>query len=212
MTEDQDIKILLDNNRQWASKRRAEDPEFFLRLSRQQKPKYLWIGCSDSRVPANQIIGLDPGEVFVHRNVANQVIHTDFNAISVMQYAIEYLDIRHIIVCGHYECGGIFAALQPQQFGIVDNWLRGIKDLHFEHQEEIASIKDERIRANRLSELNVERQVKNIGHSPLVQNAWKRGHKLSVHGWIYSIEDGLVRDLNLTISNRDQISPTHRLD
>ena len=212
MTEDSDIKILLDNNRQWASKRRAEDPEFFLRLSRQQKPKYLWIGCSDSRVPANQIIGLDPGEVFVHRNVANQVIHTDFNAISVMQYAIEYLDIRHIIVCGHYECGGIFAALQPRQFGIVDNWLRGIKDLHAEYQDEISSIKDEHMRANRLSELNVEKQVKNIGHSPIVQNAWKRGQPLSVHGWIYSIEDGLVRDLNMTITGRDQISSTHRLD
>ena len=208
----EDLKILLENNRQWAARRCSEDPDFFIRLSRQQKPKYLWIGCSDSRVPANQITGLDPGEVFVHRNVANQVIHTDFNCISVMQYAIEYLSIKHIIVCGHYECGGIYAALQQQEYGIVDNWLRGIKDIHLDHQERLSKITDEYEKANLLSELNVRRQVQNVGNSPIVQNAWKRHQPLSVHGWIYSIKDGLVHDLDISLHGLDQISHTHRLE
>lgn len=196
----QSIKELLANNRRWAEKIRKDDPEFFENLSHQQSPKYLWIGCSDSRVPANQITGLAPGEVFVHRNVANQVIHTDLNCLSVIQFAVEVLKIEHIIVCGHYGCGGVKAALQKTELGLIDNWLRHIQDIAETHHAKIDSLKEENTQWNALAELNVMEQVYNVGQTTVVQNAWKQNQKITVHGWIYGINDGLIRDLGISIS------------
>lgn len=204
------LKDLLEKNRQWASDRQKEDPLYFQRLCSQQAPKYLWIGCSDSRVPANQITGLQPGEVFVHRNVANIVVHTDFNALSVIQYAVEVLKVEHIIVCGHYGCGGVSAALQNRQRGLIDNWLRNIKELYDRHEEKFHELPDQE-RLDKLCELNVEQQVINVCHTTIVQNAWQQNQKLSVHGWVYPLNDGIIRDLNVSIDSPDGIKDIFKM-
>ena len=205
------LKPLFENNRQWASKIKESDPDFFTRLSKQQHPEYLWIGCSDSRVPANQIVDLAPGEIFVHRNIANLVIHTDLNCLSVIQYAVEVLKVKHIIVCGHYGCSGVKAAVDNHEHGLIDNWLRNIKDVYRLHQEKIDALQTEKDRLNLLCELNVVEQVANVCHTTIVQGAWKGGQELTVHGWAYSIEDGILKDLNVCVSNSIDISQTHRL-
>ena len=191
---------LFDNNRTWATAMTRDDPAFFTRLSQQQAPQYLWIGCSDSRVPANQIVGLPPGEMFVHRNVANVVGHADLNCLSTMQYAVESLRVRHIIVCGHYGCGGVLAALRDDRIGLVDNWLRHVQDVRQKHRAQIAALPSDRERHHRLCELNVLEQVANVSRTTIVRDGWKAGQQLSVHGWIYDVGDGLLRDLGLTVS------------
>ena len=188
---------LLANNRTWASSVLQREPTFFQRLALQQAPRYLWIGCSDSRVPANEIVGLLPGELFVHRNVANVVVHTDLNCLSVIQYAVDVLKVKHIIVCGHYDCGGISAALENSEHGLIDNWLRHIKDVYRFHQKEIDTLPTEQERLDLLCELNVMEQVANVCHTTMVQNAWKSGQELAVHGWIYRVSDGILRDLKV---------------
>jgi carbonic anhydrase len=193
------LKHLFENNIRWADKIKADDPEFFIRLSKQQAPQYLWIGCSDSRVPANEIVGLLPGDLFVHRNVANIVIHTDLNCLSVLQYAIEVLRVKHIIVCGHYGCGGVKAAMDNKELGLIDNWLRSIKDIYQRHRSRLDNLESENDKLNLLCELNVIEQVANVCNTTIVQNAWKRRQELTVHGWIYSIQDGVLRDLNVSI-------------
>ena len=195
-----DLKRLLDQNRAWAEGIKANDPEFFPTLAKQQSPKFLWIGCADSRVPANQLAGLMPGEMFVHRNVANVVDHTDFNCLSVMQYAVDVLKVEHIIVCGHHGCGGVKAAMDNLQLGLIDNWLRHVQDVVHEHEGMLAKIEDENERFDRLCELNVIQQVKNVGRTTIVQSAWQRGQELVVHGWIYGLQDGLLRDLGCSLS------------
>jgi len=195
-----DLKRLLDQNRAWAETIKASDPEFFESLAEQQNPDFLWIGCSDSRVPATQLVGMVPGEMFVHRNVANVVVHTDFNCLSVMQYAVDVLRVDHIIVCGHHGCGGVKAAMDNLQFGLIDNWLRHVQDVMHTHQDELAQIEDELKRLDRLSELNVIEQVKSVSRTTIVQNAWQRGQELAIHGWIYGLQDGLLRDLGVSIS------------
>jgi carbonic anhydrase len=205
-------RTLLENNRNWAAAIKAEDPTFFEQLSAQQSPEYLWIGCSDSRVPANQIVGKMPGEVFVHRNIANVVIHTDLNCQSVIQYAVEVLKVKHVIVCGHYGCGGVMAAMGSSQFGLIDNWLRNIKDVYRRHEQELLAIEDEAERVNRLCEYNVLAQLENVCHTTTIQNAWARGQELYVHGWIYSIKDGLIRDLRSTISAPGQLSDVYQVE
>ena len=202
---------LLDNNAQWAARVQEQRPGFFENLARQQTPEYLWIGCSDSRVPANQIVGLDPGDIFVHRNVANLVVHTDFNCLSVLQYAVEVLKVKHIIICGHYGCGGVAAALQNMEHGLIDNWLRNIKDLYEQHEMLFRDMKNDEERVNALCMLNVIGQVSNVSHTTIVQNAWKRGQDLSVHGWIYSIKDGLIKDLDSTLTGSEQVPAIYRL-
>lgn len=205
-----ELTKLFKNNKTWAEGQIAKDPEYFSRLAVQQTPKYLWIGCSDSRVPANQILGLAPGEVFVHRNVANLVVHTDISCLSVMQFAVEVLQIEQIIVCGHYGCGGVHAACGSKQFGLIDNWLRNIKDIYTRHKDELDAINDLTARGDRLCELNVIEQVKNVCHTTIVQNAWAAGQNLSVHGLIYSIRDGLLRDLAVRITNPEQLENIYR--
>ncbi|GGB99279.1 carbonic anhydrase [Marinobacterium zhoushanense] len=190
---------LLGNNRDWAARIEREQPGFFKQLAAQQSPEYLWIGCSDSRVPANEIVGMLPGELFVHRNVANLVLHTDLNCLSVIQFAVQILKVKHIIVCGHYGCGGVRAALSNQDYGLIGNWLRHIKDIGFHCREILDAEPDEERRINRLCELNVLQQVENVCHTSIVQKAWRRGQPLAVHGWIYSIEDGLIKDLKVDI-------------
>jgi len=199
-------------NRQWAANATAKDPGFFKRLETLQNPDLLWIGCSDSRLPPNEIIGRAPGELFVHRNVANLVEHTDVNCLSVLQYAIDVLQVKHVIVCGHYGCGGVRAAMSSQPLGLIDNWLRHIRDVHLWNREELGAIRDPEARANRLAELNVEAQVANVCHTTIVQDAWRRGHKLTVHGWIYSLGNGLLRELGPVIESQDQIPSEYRLD
>ena len=189
------LKHLFENNLVWAASVKEKDPDFFTRLSKQQSPEYLWIGCSDSRVPANQITNLQPGEVFVHRNIANVVVHTDLNCLSVIQYAVEVLKVKHIIVCGHYGCGGVKAALENHEHGLIDNWLRHIKDTIRFHKSEFSGLSHEE-ELDLLCELNVKEQVINICNTTIVQNAWKQGKDLSVHGWIYSIENGILKDLD----------------
>jgi len=192
------LKQLFENNRAWAREALAADPEYFARLARQQSPQYLWIGCSDSRVPANQITGLAPGEVFVHRNIANVVVHTDLNCLSVVQFAIDILKVRHIILCGHYGCSGVLAAMTRARIGLSENWLRHVQDVAARRETELRGIADEDRRHQRLCELNVNEQVQNIATCTAVQDAWGRGQPLSVHGWIYDLQDGLLRDLNCT--------------
>ncbi|RMF14794.1 MAG: carbonate dehydratase [Gammaproteobacteria bacterium] len=204
------IKQLIENNRRWAAEISAETPDFFTSLAAQQTPEYLWIGCADSRVPANEIVGLPPGEVFVHRNVANVVVHSDLNCLSVLQYAVEVLKVRHVIVTGHYGCGGVRAAMSSGQFGLIDNWLRHIKDVYLLHQQELERIEDEDARADRLCELNVVHQVRNVCYTSIVQDAWKRGQKLAVHGWIYGLSDGLLKDLDVTVSQPDQLPAVYQ--
>lgn len=201
---------LIAANRAWAESIKAQEPDFFQKLSEQQSPEYLWIGCSDSRVPANQIVGLTPGELFVHRNVANVVVHTDLNCLSVMQYAVEVLKVKHIIVCGHYGCGGVKAALLNSKLGLIDNWLRHIQDVVQKHESLLAEITVESDRVNRLCELNIIEQVSNVCQTTIVQNAWGKGQDLTIHGWVYSLSDGLVRDLNVHISNQDEIASIYQ--
>jgi carbonic anhydrase len=200
------LNHLFENNRLWAQQTCAEDPEFFVKLSRQQSPEYLWIGCSDSRVPANQIVGLLPGELFVHRNVANVVVHTDLNCLSVMQFAVDVLQVKHIIVCGHYGCGGVRAALRNDRLGLIDNWLRHIQDVQQKHRAELAALAEETTQGNRLCELNVIEQVVNVCQTTVLQEAWTRGQVLTVHGWIYSLQDGLLRDLKMTVTRPDELA------
>ena len=190
---------LFDQNRAWADAIRATDAEFFLKLSRQQSPEYLWIGCSDSRVPANEIVDLDPGELFVHRNVANVVVHTDLNCLSVLQFAVDVLKVRHVIVCGHYGCGGVRAAMERESHGLIDNWLRHVQDVQRDHQKELRTIPEIAARMDRLCELNVVEQVRNIARTTIVQDAWRRGHPVELHGWIYGLKDGIVSDLGVTV-------------
>jgi len=203
------LRELFEQNKQWSERMTSKDPEFFSKLAEQQSPNFLWIGCSDSRVPANQIVGLAPGEVFVHRNVANVVVHTDFNCLSVVQFAVEMLRVEHIIVCGHYGCGGVRAAMQPTELGLIDNWLRHIKDVYSKHESQLAVL-DEDARLDRLCELNVIEQVHNVCHTTIVQQAWRAGRKLAVHGWIYLLEDGLLRDLNVTVDGPEDLEPIYR--
>ncbi|WP_420590087.1 carbonate dehydratase [Bacterioplanoides sp.] len=205
------IENLLEKNRRWSENQTYIDPDFFQRLSLQQTPEYLWIGCSDSRVPANQVVGLDPGELFVHRNIANVVLHTDFNCLSVLQFAVDVLKVRHVIVCGHYGCGGVKAALGNTEFGLVDNWLRHIKDVYYQHQDEVNAIESEEARIDRLCELNVMEQVNNLAKTKIVQHAWDRGQELAIHGLIYSIKDGLLQELNVNARNPDFIDPIFRM-
>ena len=205
-----DLKRLLEQNRAWAESIKASNPEFFPELAKQQSPKFLWIGCSDSRVPATQLVGLVPGEMFVHRNVANMVVHTDFNCLSVMQYAIDVLKVQHIIVCGHHGCGGVKAAMDNAQLGLIDNWLRHVQDVLNEHQDLLSNISDESKRLDRLCELNVIEQVLNVGRTSIVQSAWERGQELTVHGWIYGLENGLLRDLAVSIDNAEGSATSYR--
>jgi carbonic anhydrase len=205
------LQDLLDRNRAWAASIKAQDPDFFSKLSKQQSPEYLWIGCSDSRVPANQIVGLLPGEIFVHRNIGNVVVHTDFNCLSVIHFAVAMLKVKHIIVCGHYGCGAVQAALGHNQLGLVDNWLRHIKDVYSKHHQTLESISDNSARLKRLCELNVIEQVNNICHTTVIQEAWRAGQELSVRGWIYGIDNGLIKDLKVNISTLDEIVPIYRM-
>ncbi len=204
------LNHLFQNNRAWAEHIKNEDPNFFEKLSSQQQPEYLWIGCSDSRVPSNQIIGLLPGEVFVHRNVANIVIQTDLNCQSVVQFAVDVLKVKHIMVVGHYGCGGVRAALGDAQHGLIDNWLSALKGICIAHRDELAAVDGEQ-RVDLLCELNVKAQVANVARSRIVQNAWLRGQQLDIHGWIYSVRDGLLKDLDTTISGAEQIAPELRI-
>lgn len=193
-------KKLLSNNKKWVVKQLKADPNYFEDLAKGQSPEYLWIGCSDSRVPANVITGTSPGDMFVHRNIANMVIHSDMNLLSVLSYAVEVLKVKHIIVCGHYECGGILAAMGNKQFGLIDNWLRHIKDVYRIHYAELDSIEDSQQRAKRFVEINVMEQVMDLGKTSIVQNAWNRNQMLYVHGWVYDIHDGIIKDLNVTFT------------
>jgi carbonic anhydrase len=206
----QDVQTLLEHNRDWAAMMQADDPAFFQKLAQQQTPAYLWIGCSDSRVPATQLVGLLPGEMFVHRNVANMVVHTDLNCLSVLHFAVDVLKVQHIIVCGHYGCGGVQAALQNRKLGLIDNWLRHVQDVQHKHTAALAAIDDEAERVNRLCELNVIEQVVNVSQTTIVQGAWERGQPLTVHGWIYGIHDGLLRDLPMSINSYDNLPERYR--
>jgi carbonic anhydrase len=205
------LPTLFKNNRIWAKQMVASDPDFFNKLSKVQTPEYLWIGCSDSRVPANQIIGLMPGEVFVHRNIANLVVHSDLNCLSVIQYAVDVLEVKHIIVCGHYGCGGVKAALDNGDNGLIDNWLRNIKDVYRLRQEEIDACATDEEKHIRLCELNVVEQVANVCHTSIVQNAWKAGQPVTVHGWIYGIGNGVLKDLDVCITGPEEVALTHRM-
>lgn len=204
------LSDLLDRNREWADRATAQDPEFFSRLVSQQTPQYLWIGCSDSRVPATELVDLAPGEMFVHRNVANQVIHTDFNCLSVLQFAVDVLKVKHIIITGHYGCGGVQAALGNLQLGLIDNWLRHIQDTARKHADILAAL-PEPVRIDRLCELNVTEQVLNIAQTTIVQAAWARGQALEIHGWIYNVGDGLLRDLDVSLDQNSGMNRTSLL-
>jgi len=201
---------LFDKNRAWSEAIRKREPEFFAKLSRQQSPEYLWIGCSDSRVPANQIVGLLPGEIFVHRNIANVVVHTDLNCLSVAQFAVDVIKVRHIIVCGHYGCGGVRAALRGDRHGLVDNWLRHVQDVRDKYESMLKCLDNEVERADRLCELNVIEQVLNVCQTSIVRDAWYRGQELTVHSWIYGLHDGLIRDLGITVNAWKEVEPAHR--
>jgi carbonic anhydrase len=198
------LSHLFENNRAWSERIRRTDPEFFSRLSRQQRPKYLWIGCSDSRVPANEIVDLAPGELFVHRNVANVVVHSDLNCLSVMQFAVQVLKVEHIIVCGHYGCSGVSVALNGDRVGLADNWLRHVQDVHAKHHGTVAKEPDAPHRIDKLCELNVIEQVANVCQTTIVRDAWDRGQELTVHGWVYGLKDGLVRDLGTSASSASE--------
>ena len=205
------IKDLLKSNKAWANDIEAQQPEFFSTLAKQQTPEYLWIGCSDSRVPANQIVGLLPGEMFVHRNIANLVKHTDLNCLSVVQYAVDVLKVKHIIVCGHYGCGGVRAAMGQDDNGIVDTWLRSVKDMYSAKRKQIESIADDEERFCKFCEMNVEQQVLNLSHNKVVQGAWQRGQALAIHGWIYGLQDGILKDLNVSVSSMNDIEEIYRI-
>ena len=204
------IEHLFTNNKNWSERMHAEDPEFFTRLVNQQSPEYLWIGCSDSRVPANQVVGLAPGEVFVHRNIANVVVHADLNALSVIHYAVEILRVKHILVVGHYGCGGVKAAMNDNKTGLTDNWLRHIQDVRDRHLDRLERIDDPVARANRLCELNAMHQVVNVCQTSVLREAWQRGQNVTVHGWCYSLQDGLVRDLGVSAGDREEAMVRYR--
>jgi carbonic anhydrase len=204
------LKRIFENNHAWADEISAREPEFFRALARQQSPEYLWIGCSDSRVPATQLAGLSPGEMFVHRNVANLVVHTDLNCLSVMQYAVDVLRVRHVIVCGHYGCGGVQAALEGASFGLIDNWLRHVQDVIGKHAAALEEAGEAAARLKLLCELNVVEQVWNVCRTTVVQSAWERGQELSVHGWVYGLEDGLLRDLDVCITCPEEFAAAQR--
>jgi carbonic anhydrase len=205
-----EIEMVLQKNREWARRIIEREPDYFQKLARQQSPDFLWIGCSDSRVPANEIVGMLPGELFVHRNVANIVYPSDLNCLSVIEYAVDVLQVRHIIVCGHYGCGGIRAALDNQVHGLIDNWLTRIKDIYFRHSEEIDALDGEEKRVNRMCELNVIDQVKAVSYTTIVQDAWARGQELAIHGWVYGLVDGLVKDLGVRVESSSQVLPPFR--
>jgi carbonic anhydrase len=198
-------------NKQWVQSKLGEDEQYFEKLSKGQKPPFLWIGCSDSRVPANEITGTAPGEVFVHRNIANMVVHTDMSMLSVLDYAVNVLEVRHVIVCGHYGCGGVMAAMGQKQFGLIDNWLRHIKDVYRLHHEELDAIADESKRADRLVELNVQEQVFDLTKTTIIQNAWAQGRFLQVHGVVYSIANGILKDLNVTVGDNSEMEGVYKL-
>ncbi|HKM95508.1 MAG TPA: carbonate dehydratase [Buttiauxella sp.] len=204
-----DIDTLISNNQVWSKLMEDEDPGFFERLSQAQKPRFLWIGCSDSRVPAERLTGLEPGELFVHRNVANLVIHTDLNCLSVVQYAVDVLEVEHIIICGHYGCGGVQAAVENPDLGLINNWLLHIRDIWYKHSSLLGELPPEQ-RLDALCELNVMEQVYNLGHSTIMQSAWKRGQKVTVHGWAYGIHDGRLRDLEVTATSRESLEKGYR--
>ena len=206
------IKNLLENNKNWVADKLAIDPAYFDKLSNSQNPEYLWIGCSDSRVPANQITGTLPGDIFVHRNIANMVVHSDMNMLSVLSYAVEVLKVKHIIVCGHYGCGGVQAAMENKQFGLIDNWLRHIKDVYRYHHKELDAIEDKTQRARRFVEVNVMEQVHDLCKTSIVQNAWKNKQPLHVHGWVYDIHDGIIKDLNVSFTCTKDLHKVYHLD
>jgi len=203
---------LIENNKTWVAEQLQLDPGFFENLSKGQTPEYLWIGCSDSRVPAESITGTEPGEMFVHRNIANMVVHSDMNMLSVLSYAVEVLKVKHVIVCGHYGCGGVMAAMKNQQFGLIDNWLRHIKDVYRYHHNELDAIEDETLRARRFVEVNVQEQVHDLGKTSIVQNAWKRNQPLHLHGWVYDIHDGLINDLGVNFTCPKDLHSVYHLD
>jgi len=207
----QKLRLLFQNNKGWVSRKINKDPDYFHHMAEAQDPLYLWIGCSDSRVPANEIVGLEPGELFVHRNVANLFPHTDFNCLSVLEYAVDLLKIQHVIVCGHYGCSGVKAAMEDHHLGLVDNWLRNIRDVYARFKDELEKISDERERYNRLVELNVMQQVLNVCHTTIVQGAWTRGQPLWVHGWVYDLATGILKDLDCCVSNIDQVEAIYRI-
>jgi carbonic anhydrase len=203
---------LLENNKEWVARKTKADPDYFNRLANGQKPPVLWIGCSDSRVPANEIIGAEPGEVFVHRNIANMVIHSDMNLLSVLDYAVNVLQVKHIIVCGHYGCGGVQTAMTNKHVGIIDNWIRHIKDVYRFHQKELNDIENEKARFNRFVELNVVEQVLDLAKTSIIQGAWESGQEVHVHGWVYDVKDGLINDLKITIKDNKNLSEVYQLD
>jgi carbonic anhydrase len=205
-------KKLLENNKKWVANQLAIEPNYFQKLANSQNPEYLWIGCSDSRVPANQITGTLPGDIFVHRNIANMVIHSDMNMLSVLSYAVEVLKVKHVIVCGHYGCGGVMAAMENKQFGLIDNWLRHIKDVYRLHFKELDALTDTKLRADRLVELNVIEQVQDLGKTSIVQNAWKRDQPLHLHGWVYDVKDGIIKDLDVNFKGTSDLHSVFHLD
>lgn len=202
---------LFIKNKEWIQKELKEDPEYFNKLASGQKPPLLWIGCADSRVPANEIIGAKPGEVFVHRNIANMVVHSDMNMLSVLDYAVNVLEVKHIIVCGHYDCGGVKAALTNKSYGLIDNWIRHIKDVYRFHQEELDGITDETSKLNRFVELNVIEQVFDLAKTSIVQNAWMKNQEVNIHGWVYKLNDGIIKDLNMNFKNNSELNQVYQL-
>lgn len=203
---------LLENNKKWVAAKLAKDPKYFKKLAVGQKPPVLWIGCADSRVPANEIIGAEPGEVFVHRNIANMVVHSDMNMLSVLDYAVNVLQVKHIIVCGHYGCGGVQTAMTNKHVGLIDNWIRHIKDVYRLHRDELDKIADEQKRFKRFVELNVFEQVLDLGKTSIVQSAWERGQEVHVHGWVYDIHDGMIKDLQVTLKDNATLCDVYKLD
>ncbi|MCB9257401.1 MAG: carbonate dehydratase [Chitinophagales bacterium] len=204
-------KQLIENNKEWVASKLAQDPQFFAKLAEGQEPPLLWIGCADSRVPANEIIGAQPGEVFVHRNIANMVLHTDMNMLSVLDYAVNALKVKHVIVCGHYGCGGVKAALSNQSIGIIDNWIRHIKDVYRFHKDELDAIADEKVKFDTFVELNVKEQVLDLAKTSIVQACWKQGQELYLHGWVYGIDSGIVNDLGVNISSNEELEDVYQL-
>jgi carbonic anhydrase len=211
MKEKAFYKKLIDNNRKWVKEKLGEDPEFFKKLAEGQQPPVLWIGCADSRVPANEIIGAKAGEVFVHRNIANMVVPTDMNMLSVLDYAVNVLKVSHVIVCGHYGCGGVKAAMTNNSYGVIDNWIRHIKDVYRFHQDELELMEDEEARFNRFVELNVREQVYDLAKTSIVQSAWNRGQELYLHGWVYGVGSGIIKDLEVNFNNGDMLDKVYRL-
>ncbi len=205
-------KKLIDNNTKWVQEKTLENPDFFKELSKGQQPPLLWIGCADSRVPPNQIVGTDPGEIFVHRNIANLVVHNDLNMLSVLEYAVNVLKVKHVIVCGHYGCGGVQAAMGDHSYGIIDNWLINIKDVYHNHKNELIKLEKEDERFDRLVELNVHEQVQNLAKTTIVQSAWKNKQDLKIHGWIFELETGKIKDLNIDMNTNKDLNKIFKFD